>query len=120
MLSALWAALMFCYIYGDCLGLYVPGKLRGMLAGRGPLAGERRFADRHGVVAGGAGTAGAFVADIGAAMVSLAEHRARSVLCGDHVADHARGWWFYITLGAIEVVLSLLIVVYAWRCWSKG
>jgi hypothetical protein len=28
-------------------------------------------------------------------------------------------WWFYITLDAIEVVLSLLIVVYAWR-WPKG
>ena len=26
-LSALWASLMFCYVYGDYLGLYVPGKL---------------------------------------------------------------------------------------------
>ncbi|WP_254422752.1 DUF6326 family protein [Rhodanobacter sp. B05] len=36
-LSALWAALMFCYIYGDYFGLYVPGKLQGILAGRGPV-----------------------------------------------------------------------------------
>ena len=28
-------------------------------------------------------------------------------------------WWFYITLGLIEVVLSLLIVVYAWR-WPRS
>jgi hypothetical protein len=26
-LSSLWAALMFCYLYGDYFGLYVPGKL---------------------------------------------------------------------------------------------
>jgi hypothetical protein len=36
-LSALWAALMFCYVYGDYFGLYVPGKLKGMLAGEGPV-----------------------------------------------------------------------------------
>ena len=33
-LSALWASVMFCYIYGDYFGLYQPGKLRGMLDGR--------------------------------------------------------------------------------------
>lgn len=27
-------------------------------------------------------------------------------------------WWFYITLGVIEVALSLLIVAYAWR-WPR-
>src|SRR5690606_668459 len=36
-LSALWAALMFCYVYGDYFGLYVPGKLKGMLEGDGPI-----------------------------------------------------------------------------------
>lgn len=37
-LAALWAATMFCYIYGDYFGLYVPGTLAGMSAGRlGPL-----------------------------------------------------------------------------------
>lgn len=32
-LSALWAATMFCYIYGDYFGLYVPGKLAAVGAG---------------------------------------------------------------------------------------
>jgi hypothetical protein len=36
-LSGLWAALMFCYIYGDYFGLYVPEQLKGMLAGAGPI-----------------------------------------------------------------------------------
>jgi len=33
-LSALWAATMFCYVYGDYFGLYVPGKLAEIAAGR--------------------------------------------------------------------------------------
>ncbi len=33
-LAALWASLMFCYVYGDYLGLYVPGKLTEVAAGR--------------------------------------------------------------------------------------
>ncbi len=26
-ISALWAPVMFCYVYGDYFGLYVPGKM---------------------------------------------------------------------------------------------
>ncbi|PEQ12240.1 hypothetical protein B2G71_13690 [Novosphingobium sp. PC22D] len=33
-LSALWVSLMFCYVYGDYLGLYVPGKLAAVAEGR--------------------------------------------------------------------------------------
>jgi hypothetical protein len=37
-LSALWASLMFCYIYADCFALYKSGALQSMLAGNiGPL-----------------------------------------------------------------------------------
>lgn len=37
-ISALWASVMFCYVYGDYFGLYVPGKITEMLAGKiGPL-----------------------------------------------------------------------------------
>src|SRR5262245_42853370 len=37
-IAALWASVMFCYIYADYFGLYVPGRLQGMLQGRmGPL-----------------------------------------------------------------------------------
>ena len=37
-ISALWASLMFCYIYGDYFGLYKPGTLQDMLTGKmGPL-----------------------------------------------------------------------------------
>jgi hypothetical protein len=37
-LAALWASTMFCYIYGDYFGLYVPGTLMDMNRGSmGPL-----------------------------------------------------------------------------------
>ncbi len=37
-MSALWSSVMFCYIYADYFGLYVPGSLQRMLAGKmGPL-----------------------------------------------------------------------------------
>src|SRR5262245_26630190 len=37
-LSALWISVMFCYIYADYFGLYVPGALQRMLEGKmGPL-----------------------------------------------------------------------------------
>jgi len=36
-LSALWTAVMFCYIYGDYFELYVPGKTQGLLNGQNLL-----------------------------------------------------------------------------------
>src|SRR5262245_52158245 len=36
-LSALWASVMFCYVYGDFFGLFRPGKLAAMLAGQTPI-----------------------------------------------------------------------------------
>ena len=36
-LSALWSSVMFCYIYGDYFGLYVPGKIQGLLSNENML-----------------------------------------------------------------------------------
>lgn len=36
-LSALWTAVMFCYIYGDYFELYVPKKMEGLLNGQNML-----------------------------------------------------------------------------------
>ncbi len=36
-LSALWTAVMFCYIYGDYFELYVPQKVEGLLNGQNML-----------------------------------------------------------------------------------
>ena len=36
-LSALWTAVMFCYLYGDYFELYVPKKVEGLLSGQNML-----------------------------------------------------------------------------------
>ena len=36
-LSALWTAIMFCYIYGDYFELYLPKKVEGLLNGQNML-----------------------------------------------------------------------------------
>lgn len=33
-ISSLWASLMFCYVYGDYFGLFMPNRLAGMNAGK--------------------------------------------------------------------------------------
>lgn len=35
--SAIWTAVMFCYIYGDYFELYVPGKVEGLFNGQSIL-----------------------------------------------------------------------------------
>ena len=115
-LSSLWAALMFCYIYGDYFGLYVPGKLQGMLGGEGPV----------GPVSEGSLIATALLLAAPGLMVflslALSPRLCRWVNIGLGLFYTAvmlmtmpGAWWFYITLGVIEVALSLLIVAHAWR-----
>ncbi|WEN13434.1 DUF6326 family protein [Rhodanobacter sp. AS-Z3] len=119
-LSALWASLMFCYIYGDYFGLYVPGQLQGMLAGAGPV----------GPVSQGSLSGTALLLAVPGLMAFLSLVVSPRLCRWLNIAlglfytavmlvTMPGAWWFYITLGMIEVVLSLLIVAYAWR-WPRG
>ncbi|WP_426702730.1 DUF6326 family protein [Rhodanobacter sp. Col0626] len=118
-LSALWAALMFCYIYGDYFGLYVPGKLQGILGGKGPI----------GPVSESSLVATALLLAVPGLMVFLSLVlpprlcRWLNIALGLFytaimVLTMPGAWWFYITLGVIEVALSLWVVAYAWR-WPR-
>ncbi|MCF7749297.1 hypothetical protein KQ945_00965 [Bacillus subtilis subsp. subtilis] len=118
-LSALWTALMFCYIYGDYFGLYVPGKLQGMINGHGPV----------GPVSEGTLVGTAIMLAIPALMVLLSlvapARLARWLNIGFGLAYAAimvltlpGAWWFYLTLGVIEIGLSLATVGVAWR-WPR-
>lgn len=114
-LSALWTALMFCYSYGDYFGLYVPGQLKGMLAGQGPV-GPTSQASLVPV---------ALMMAIPAVMIFLSlvlpskVNRLINIVLGAIytiiiLITMPGAWMFYITLGLIEVGLTLLI---SWQAW---
>jgi Family of unknown function (DUF6326) len=118
-LSALWAAVMFCYIYGDYFGLYVPGQLKGMLAGQGPV----------GTTSQSSLVPVAIMMAVPGVMVFLSLimsprlNRVVNMVLGTlytaiMVITMPGAWIFYIVLGVIEIVLTLLIVGYAWK-WPR-
>lgn len=118
-LSALWAALMFCYIYGDYFGLYVPGQLKGMLAGKGPI----------GLVSQGTLVATSVLLAVPGIMVFLSlvlppkvNRWLNLVLSVFYIVvmlmTMPGAWSFYILLGIIEIALGVLTIWYAWN-WPK-
>ncbi len=119
-LSALWASLMFCYIYGDYFGLYQPGTLQTMLDGKmGPLG-----PTTQGVLLG---TAALMAVPSLMVVLSLllkpTVNRWANLILGAiytlvMLVTLPGAWLFYLFLGIIEVVLSALIGWYAWT-WPR-
>ncbi|WP_458071663.1 DUF6326 family protein [Rhodanobacter sp. BL-MT-08] len=119
-LSALWTAVMFCYVYGDYFGLYVPGQLQGMLAGKmGPLG-----PTTQGVLLGTS-----IMLAIPGLMVFLSLalkpvlSRWTNIAMGAlytliMLATMPGAWTFYIFFGAVEVILTSLVMWHAWR-WPR-
>lgn len=118
-LAALWTSVMFCYIYGDFLGLYRPGDIKGILAGEGLL----------GPTSQGSLLAVAILIAVPAAMIFLSLvipprlTRWLNILVGALLTvivlmTIPGSWAFYVFLSVIEVVLQSLVVWYAWR-WPR-
>jgi hypothetical protein len=117
-ISALWASVMFCYIYGDYFGLYKPGTLQDMLSEKTGFLGTQ----------GGLLGTSAMMA-IPSAMVFLSLvlkprlNRWLNIILGALytviiLITMPGAWEFYVFLGVIEIVLTALIVWYAWK-WPK-
>lgn len=119
-LAGLWTSLMFCYIYGDYFGLFQAGNLQDMLQGKmGPLGPATQ-----GVLLG---TSALLAVPALMIFLSLAMkptvNRWVNIILGAFYAlvmlvSMPGSWWFYLFFGAIEIVLSLLIVWYAWK-WPR-
>jgi hypothetical protein len=118
-ISALWASVMFCYIYADYFGLYVPGMLKRMLEGKmGPLG-----PTTQGVLLGTS-----FMMAIPSVMIFLSValkpklNRWMNIILGMVytmiILITMWDWAFYIFWGIIEVVLTSMIVWYAWK-WPR-
>jgi hypothetical protein len=118
-LFALWCSVMFFYIYGDYFELYESGRLQDMIAGRMPFA-----AISQGVLLG---MAGVMVVPSLMPFLSLVLpvrlNRWLNIIFGViysliMVVAFKSSWYFYILFGVIEIILTLLIVWYAWT-WPK-
>lgn len=119
-LSALWASVMFCYVYGDYFLLYQPGKLRDIVEGNmAPL----------GPVTQGVLLFTSVSMAIPAAMIFLSLalkanlSRWLNIIVGllytvFVLITMPGAWRFYLFLGSVDVVLTGLIVYYAWT-WPK-
>jgi hypothetical protein len=118
-LSALWASVMFLYIYGDYFDLYKPGKLASMLAGRTPV----------GPTTQGMLVVFAVMMTIPSVMVFLslvlkpAFARVTNIAFGILysliiVGTMLGAWTFTMVLGVVEIVLTLAVAWTAWK-WPR-
>lgn len=119
-LAALWASLMFCYIYGDYFGLYQPGTLQDMLAGKmGPLGPTTQGVLLSTSILMAVPSLMVFLSLVMKPALSRVANLLLGVLYALVMAVSMPGaWTFYLFLGVIEIVLSLLIAWYAWK-WPR-
>ncbi|WP_158799949.1 DUF6326 family protein [Pedobacter sp. L105] len=122
-LSALWISVMFCYIYGDFFSLFVPGRIQGLVngqSGAGPITPWVLLAY-------------AVLLSIPPLMIVLSLvlkpeiNRLSHIIFGIFftivmllvVGTSIEKWMiFYCYLGVIEIIITSLIVYYAWL-WPK-
>ena len=118
-LFALWSSVMFFYIYGDYFQLYQPGQLQNMLAGKTPLS-----TLSQGVLLG---MSAIMVIPSLMPFLSLVLpaglDRCVNIVFGAiytviMIFAIRGGWHFYILYGLIEIVLTAIVVWYAWT-WPK-
>lgn len=119
-LAALWAALMFCYIYADFFGLFVPGRLAGMNDGIMSPIGE---ATPYVLLGTSAMMAVPSLMVFAALVIPPNVNRWMNIILGlvyalIIVLTMVGAPLFYLFFGAIEVVLGLAITSYAWR-WPR-
>jgi hypothetical protein len=120
-LAALWISVTFCYIYGDYFELYVPKKVEGLLNGNSNLDNPTTL------------FIAAFLLLIPSLMICLSIllkpsiNRILNIFFGlfftlfvGMVGISSFSEWrtFYVFYAGVEIVLTLMIVWYAWR-WER-
>jgi hypothetical protein len=120
-LSALWSAVMFCYIYGDYFQLYVPKKVEKFISGDTLLDSPFKLFLASVLMA------------VPALMVFLSlvlkpkANRWLNIIFGTiytgimvliAVKSIAPWWTFYVFLAIVESIITATIVWYAWT-WPK-
>ena len=120
-LAALWASVVFCYIYGDYFELYVPEKVNSLLTGENILDSPTKLLIASIVLA------------IPSIMIALSIilkpkiNRILNIVFGTLFTlmmvliaiNSLTAWYsFYVFLAILESLITFLIVVYAWK-WPR-
>ncbi len=120
-ISALWASLMFCYIYGDYFSLYVPKIVEGFIVGKTLLDNPIKL------------FLASLLMAVPALMIFLSLalkpkinrllniifsiiYSALMILIA--ITSLAPWWTFYVFLAIVEIAITLLIAWYALK-WPK-
>ena len=122
-LSALWVTVMFLYLYADVRGFYQTGAIEKLIAGEVGLAGMQ--------ITQGWLLGVAMIMTIPSVMIFLSlvlkakVNRWANIILGIVYTVIMLitmllpgAWAYYIFLGIVEMVLTVLIVLYAWK-WPK-
>ncbi|AOT07962.1 DUF6326 family protein [Pseudoalteromonas luteoviolacea] len=119
-ISALWIAVMFCYVYGDYIEVYVPGVMSEALL---------VSADRKGIQY--EFFAVALLMSIPSVMIFLTlalkpniNRKLNIIIPSLFIVllvslNLETRWGFYLYLTALEVLLSFMTMFYAWK-WPKA
>ena len=118
-LSALWSSVMFCYIYADYFGLYVPGSMQQLLAGKmGPLGPVTQMVLLGTSVTLAIPSVMIFLSLVLKPNVSRWLNIVLGSLYTAIIFITMWRWAFYVLYGVIEIALTGLVVWYAWT-WPK-
>lgn len=120
-LAGLWTSVTLCYLYGDYFELYTPGKAKGLVEGSNLLDSPMKLFFASVVLA------------IPAVMVFFSlilkpsVNRLLNIIFGIFftgvmiligISSFSDWYLFYTFLAAVESIMTILIVKYAWQ-WKK-
>ena len=118
-LAALWASVMFCYIYADYFGLFSPGQLATMNQGLIPPLG--RSTDGVMIFVSAMMAVPSLMIFLSVALPA-GPNRVLNIVCGAlYTAIISLTMWsgaHFIFYGVIEITLTLLVMFYAWS-WPR-
>ncbi|MFC3854177.1 DUF6326 family protein [Salinispirillum marinum] len=120
-LATLWTTLLMLYLYADVLSLYVPGHLNEMIDGyMGPIVASQTSLMLAAVLM----TLPSLMIVLSLVLSYTANRRSQIGLGALYTLVNVgnvigEDWLYYLFFGAVEVVLTVSIVVYAVR-WRVG
>ena len=119
-LSALWAAMMFLYVYADVLSLFRPGQIDELMKG---MMGPFQVSQVSLLTASVVVIIPALMVFLSLILKPTANRWANVALGAVFTLVNTSNligetWLFYLVFGILEIVLTLLIIMYAWK-WPK-